>query len=281
MQDRARWPGSVSFVGPDRGEDSRIRSEDLPTPKRKRIIAPTRKTVARKGPIMRRRFILLAGALALVVVGAVAAYLLVGSSDGGRAQTEIDKINEQYVRKGVPTLRPDYDLHPPSPAPHPPATPTPGPSPTPVIPVCAEGTITGAEEIVAKHGNAVGPGCAGTGTQLYFLAEGTDTEPGGFAVFVCDAEDSDCSPLRPLKKGGAWSFFPAPFKGRLKVLIFTPPGMFLVHNPNAMFCFDLRTHQYDQKPFCAPEPTVPSEIPTPIPNVTMVIPTEIVTPASP
>jgi hypothetical protein len=149
------------------------------------------------------------------------------------------------------------------------------------VPGCAGGTITGAEEIVAKYGSSVGPGCVGTGTELYFMTEGTETEPGGFAVFDCGAEDSDCSPVKPLRKGGAWSFFPAPFNGRLKVLIFVAPSTLVVHNPNAILCFDLRTHEYDLKQPCFQEPTVPAEIPTPVAVATLALPTEIPTPSSP
>jgi hypothetical protein len=196
---------------------------------------------------MRRRPILLIGAAVMALTAGTGAYLLVQSTAGGQEKETLFEItNRKLAANGQPTLASEAELTwTPAPS-HEPYTPTPGPSPTPVVPVCAQGTISGAAEIVAQYGGSNGT-CLAAGRFLFFVISGYYDTPlvddqGGIAVYAC-AEEDPCAPDKPLAAQGTWTFYPAPSKGKFKVQGFLPPDALIILGMGQI-CFSLTTGEY-------------------------------------
>jgi hypothetical protein len=59
-----------------------------------------------------------------------------------------------------------------------------------------------------------------------------------------------------LQRAAAWTFYPAPDKGRFKIAGFVEPETLLIVGMGQI-CFNLRTGEYIIKQPCIVEPTIP------------------------
>ena len=214
---------------------------------------------------MRRRFGVVAAALVLAILGGVVIYFVVDPPVGGQEdKTLLERTNEKFARIGFPTLASEDQLTW-TPLPEP-FTPTPGPSPIALVPECAQGTISGAEAIVATYGGSSSR-CGAVGRFLYFAISGWYDTPlvddqGGIAVYACAADDP-CTRGDPGVRSATWTFYPAPAKGRFKVVSFAPPDTLIIQGMGQI-CFNLRTGEYITTLPCVVEPTVPPGPPWPV-----------------
>jgi hypothetical protein len=162
----------------------------------------------------------------------------------------IDLINRKLVQHGEPTIPLDSTPFAPrtgaSVVPGMPRTPTDALTPptTPAPPDCGAGGISGGNEIVATSGSVLGR-CGLYGTYLVFTTYGTSTAHGGIGVFECGANDASCRAGGYPEHPGAWSFYPGPMSGSVKVLAFHPTqDELVVDNGGLQTCFNLSTRMY-------------------------------------
>lgn len=192
------------------------------------------------------------GAVVLVVVG-IGAYAWYSRSDNtGSAQSTIDLINNKLAQNGQPTLPPDTvpfspritpsgaTLSPQRPA----AANTAIPATTLAQLGCGAGGITGIEEIVAAYG-PLNSACALYGNFLLFTTQGSASAHGGIGLFECGPTDTSCRQGGLPEHPGAWSFYPGPKVGGIKIFFYHPDTQeFIIDSGGLQTCFKLATRTY-------------------------------------